>query len=79
MKASDKAYTVEQQSVIKDAKALKMSGATPAQGYDIYKRASDVGLKTHAPMIHPERTGIWSYTEHVSVTKLHIKIIRLTK
>ena len=79
VKASDKAYTVEQQSVIKDAKALKKTGATPAQGYDIHKRALDVGLKTHAPMTHPGRTGIWSYTEHVSVTKLHIKIIRLTK
>ena len=36
--------------------------------------AREYGVNYHDPMMHPNRTGIWSYTLHIKIMNLHIAV-----
>ena len=66
---------------IKDQKALielskeNIKGVTRTQGNILVDWTREYGLNSHGPLIHPNRSGIWSYTEHIKIFKYHIPII----
>ena len=36
--------------------------------------AEELGFDTHLPETHPNRSGIWSYTLHIVIRNLHIRV-----
>ena len=36
--------------------------------------AEEYGIKSHPPMVHPERSGLWSFTEHINIRNTHIQV-----
>ena len=68
-------FTPDQQSVISLAKEYK-NGISRSDANTLLGWANEYGIKSfHKPMIHPNRSGIWSYTEHIKVFNVHIPII----
>lgn len=65
--------TAEQDIVIQLAKANR-NGITRSNAKILVDWAEEYGINNHGPMIHPDRSGIWSYTEHIKIFKYHIPI-----
>lgn len=36
--------------------------------------AKEYGISNHSPMIHPNRSGIWSVQEHIKIFNEHIPV-----
>ncbi len=67
-------FNDDQRAVIELAKGSQ-KGLSREEAETLVGWANEYGLKNHLPMIHPNRGGIWSYTEHIKVFKYHIPII----
>ena len=68
-----KAHTSDQQAVIQLAKEYK-NGISKSDADILVSWAKEYGLNAHGPMIHPNRSGVWSFTEHIKIFKEHIQI-----
>ena len=73
----NKCFTEDQQAVIDLAKeAKKAGGITKSNAETLVGWAQEYGIKSHMPMVHPNRSGIWSYTQHINIFNMHIPIIK---
>lgn len=68
-------YMYNQGAVIDLAKEYR-EGMTVADAKIILGWADEYGIKNHGIMIHPARSGIWSYTPHIKIANVHIPIIK---
>lgn len=75
MCAKGKEFSDEQKALIELAKE-NSGGVTREQGNILVEWAKEYGLNNHAPQVHSQRSGIWSYTEHIKIFKYHIPIIK---
>ena len=50
------------------------NGVSKSDADILVGRAKEYGINTHEPTIHPNRGGIWSYTEHIKIFNEHIPI-----
>ena len=66
-------FTPDQQAVIQLAKEYK-NGVSKSDADILVGWAKEYGINTHEPTIHPNRGGIWSYTEHIKIFNEHIPI-----
>ncbi len=66
--------TPNQNAVIQLAKENK-NGLSLDDAKILVEWAKEYGLNNHGPMTHPNRSGIWSFTEHVKIFNEHIPII----
>ena len=66
-------FTPDQQAVIDLAKESK-NGLSRSEAETLVGWAKEYGIKAHGPMIHPNRSGIWSFIEHIKVFNQHIPI-----
>ena len=68
-------FNSNQRVVIQLAKEAKANGGITMQNArNLLQWANEYGISNHGPMIHPNRSGIWSYTEHIKIFKYHIPI-----
>ena len=65
--------TPDQDAVIQLANEFK-NGVSRSVANIFFDWAKEYGLKAHYPMIHPNRSGIWSTVEHIKIFNLHIPI-----
>ena len=69
----NKCFTGDQQAVIDLAKeAKKAGGITKNNAETLVGWAQEYGIKAHMPMIHPNRSGIWSYTLHINIFNMRL-------
>ena len=66
-------FSADKNAVIQLAKEHRR-GASMTDAQTLVEWAGEYGLNNHGPMIHPNRNGIWSYTNHVKVANYHIPI-----
>ena len=69
-----KRFTQDQQAVIDLARESKQ-GLGRKEANILVEFAQEYGINNHGPQIHSSQSGIWSYTEHIKVFNVHIKII----
>ena len=70
-----KRNTPDQDALIQIAKEHKR-GVSEAEANILVEWAEELGVKTHLPETHPNRSGIWSYTLHIVIRNLHIRVFR---
>ena len=68
-----KRNTPDQDALIQIAKEHKR-GVSEAEANILAEWAEELGFNTHPPMDHPNRSGIWSYTLHIVIENLHIRV-----
>lgn len=68
-----KKFDANQQAVIELAKENK-NGLNRSEAHILVQWAKEYGISAHVPMIHPNRSGIWSTTEHIKIFNMHIPI-----
>ena len=66
-------FNESQQIVLEFAKEFK-KGISHEDAVALVQLAQEVGINSHLPMIHPNRTGIWSHTLHIKIKNYHIPI-----
>lgn len=66
-------FTPDQQAVIELAKQNR-SGLSSSDAEILVEWAREYNIDCHEIMTHPERSGIWSYTEHINIFNVHIPI-----
>ena len=62
-----------QQAVIDLAKENR-SGLSRSEAETLVNWAKEYGINSHYPETHHNRGGIWSFTEHIKVFKIHIPV-----
>lgn len=67
------AFDADKQAVIALAKEYK-NGIDPDSAEILVDWAMEYGISSHGIQIHPERSGIWSYTNHIKIKNIHIKV-----
>jgi len=68
-------FNANQNAVIQLAKDNKQ-GLSRSNAKTLVDWANEYGLNNHGPMIHANRNGIWSYTEHIKISSYHIRIFQ---
>lgn len=66
-------FNSDQQAVIDLARENK-AGLTRSEAEILVDFAKEYGINAHSPMIHPNRSGIWSFTEHIKIFNMHIPV-----
>jgi len=74
---SSRRFDGDQQAVLDLAKENK-NGVSLEDAETLVGWADEYGISTHGPMIHPERSGFWSYTLHIKIKNYHIPIVELS-
>ena len=69
-----KKFNGDQQAVLELAKENK-NGLTEEDANTLVDWAEEYGIKSHRPMTHENRGGIWSDTMHINIRSQHIRII----
>ena len=57
------------------AKAMTYPELTEEDANTLVDWAEEYGIKSHRPMTHENRGGIWSDTMHINIRSQHIRII----
>jgi hypothetical protein len=70
-----KMYNADQQALNALGKELK-NGVSEEEANILVQWAEELGVNTHPIKVHPERSGIWSYTEHIKLFNMHIPVIK---
>lgn len=65
--------TPDQEALIDLANEYK-KGATTDEANILIGWAKEYGIEYHKIMTHPNRSGIWSYTNHIKIANIHIPI-----
>jgi hypothetical protein len=68
-----KKFTPDQQAVIDLARESR-NGLSRGEAETLVGWAREYGINTHDPMVHENREGIWSVTEHIKVFNEHIPV-----
>lgn len=66
-------FTADQQAVIELAREHK-AGLSQGEAEILVDLAREYGISNHGPMIHPNRSGIWGFTEHIKIFNEHIPV-----
>lgn len=75
-RCTGKGFTKDQQAVIDLAKDAKKAGGISNQDANtLVGWAKEYGLNNHGIMKHPNRSGVWSFTDHIKIANMHIPII----
>ncbi len=68
------AFDGNQQAVIALAKENR-NGLSRSDAHILIEWANEYGINNHDPMIHPNRSGMWSQREHIKIFNIHVPII----
>lgn len=49
-------------------------GVSEAEANILVEWAEELGVDTHLPETPPNRSGIWSYTLHIVIENLHVRV-----
>ncbi len=67
-------FNDDQKALIELAKESR-KGVTRSEANILVDWAEEYGLNSHRPMMHVNKSGIWSEIEHIKIFKYHIPII----
>ncbi len=67
-------FNDDQQAVLELADEYK-KGMNRQDAETLVEWAKEYGISNHGPMKHPNRSGIWSYTEHIKIKNYHIPVL----
>ena len=68
-----KRNTPDKDALIQLAKRYKR-GFSEAEANILVEWAKELGFDTHLPETPPNRSGIWSYTLHIVIENLHVRV-----
>mgnify|MGYP002168483425 FL=1 len=67
-----KRNTPDKDALIQLAKRYKR-GVSKEEANILVEWAKELGVNTHSPQTHPNKSGIWSYTLHIVIENPHIR------
>ena len=68
-----KRNTPDKDALIQLAKRYKR-GVSKEEANILVEWAKELGVNTHEPLKHLNKSGIWSYTLHIVIENLHVRV-----